>query len=112
VTYVIGPGCIDELAGDCVDVCPVDCIYEGGRKRYIHPDECIECGACLPACPVDAITIGRDADPAWAQDNRRFFDSPLPGRPEPIGSPGGADDFGPAGTDTELTAASAASLEE
>jgi NAD-dependent dihydropyrimidine dehydrogenase PreA subunit len=106
VTYVIGAGCIDELAGDCVATCPVDCIYEGARRRYINPHECIGCGACLPACPVDAITTDDDADPAWTEDNRRFFDLPLPGRSEPIGSPGGADDFGPAGADTELTAAS------
>jgi ferredoxin len=108
VTYVIGPGCIDELAGDCVSSCPVDCIYEGARRRYINPHECIGCGACVPVCPVDAITTDDDAEPAWTQDNQRFFDEPLPGRAEPIGSPGGADDFGPAGVDTEFTAAAEA----
>ena len=107
--YVIGSGCVDELAGDCVDACPVDCIYEGARKRYINPHECIECGACLPVCPVDAITTGPVADPVWAQDNKRFFDEPLPGHAEAIGSPGGAEDAGPAGVDTELTAAVQAS---
>lgn len=100
--YVIGSGCIDELAGDCVDACPVDCIYEGARKRYINPQECIECGACLPACPVSAVTTGITADAVWAEDNRRFFNEPLPGRPAPIGSPGGAEGFGSAGVDTEL----------
>ena len=39
----------------CVDECPVDCIYEGERMLYIHPDECVDCGACEPVCPVDAI---------------------------------------------------------
>lgn len=99
--YVIGPGCIDELAGDCVDACPVDCIYEGDRKRYINPGECIECGACKPACPVDAITTGPDAELLWIEDGRRFFDEPLPGRDEAIGSPGGAEGFGPVGADTD-----------
>jgi NAD-dependent dihydropyrimidine dehydrogenase PreA subunit len=55
MAYVINEHCIDELDGSCVESCPVDCIYEGLRKRYIHPDECIDCGACLPECPVDAI---------------------------------------------------------
>ena len=40
---------------DCVEVCPVDCFYEGENMLVIHPDECIDCGACEPECPVDAI---------------------------------------------------------
>src|ERR1700682_4183421 len=40
---------------DCVDVCPVDCFYEGEKMLVIHPDECIDCGVCVPECPVDAI---------------------------------------------------------
>ena len=40
---------------DCVDVCPVDCFYEGENMLVIHPDECIDCGVCEPECPVDAI---------------------------------------------------------
>jgi NAD-dependent dihydropyrimidine dehydrogenase PreA subunit len=39
----------------CVDVCPVDCIYEGEDQLYIHPDECIDCGACVPEWPLDAL---------------------------------------------------------
>jgi NAD-dependent dihydropyrimidine dehydrogenase PreA subunit len=101
VPYVIGAGCIDELAGDCVDACPVDCIYEGDRKRYINPDECIECGACKPACPVSAITAGPEAESLWIEDTRQFFYEPLPGRDEAIGSPGGADGFGLVGVDTD-----------
>src|SRR5215467_10335996 len=81
MAYVINEHCIDELDGSCVENCPVDCIYEGLRKRYIQPDECIDCGACLPECPVDAI-IGPDEspDPAWAADNVAFFAETLPGR--------------------------------
>jgi NAD-dependent dihydropyrimidine dehydrogenase PreA subunit len=58
MTYVIAEPCIDILDKSCVDVCPVDCIYfdEGeDRMLYIHPEECIDCGACEPVCPVEAI---------------------------------------------------------
>ena len=55
MTYVIGPACIDVKDAACVAECPVDCIYTGGRMLYIHPDECIDCGACEPVCPVEAI---------------------------------------------------------
>ena len=61
MAYVINEHCIDELDGSCVQCCPVDCIYEGLRKRYINPDECIDCGACLPECPVDAILAPDDS---------------------------------------------------
>lgn len=53
--YVITEACIGVKDKACVDVCPVDCIYEGPDQLYIHPDECIDCGACEPACPVSAI---------------------------------------------------------
>ena len=53
--YVITEACIDVKDKACVDVCPVDCIYEGDEQLYIHPDECIDCGACEPECPVTAI---------------------------------------------------------
>ncbi len=55
MTYVITQACIDTKDKSCVDVCPVDCIYEGPDMLYIHPDECIDCGACEPECPVTAI---------------------------------------------------------
>lgn len=103
MAYVIGPACIDELAGDCVDACPVDCIYEGERRRYIQPVECIECGACVPVCPVDAITKESDAQPEWVEDNAQFFLTVLPGRSAPLGSPGSASAIGTVGADTELT---------
>ncbi len=61
--YVITEACINTKDKACVDVCPVDCIYEGERMLYIHPDECIDCGACVPACPVAAIYDGPDATP-------------------------------------------------
>ncbi len=55
MTYVVTESCIKCKYTDCVDVCPVDCFYEGPNFLVIHPDECIDCGACEPACPVTAI---------------------------------------------------------
>ena len=55
MAYVIASACIDVKDGACQDVCPVECIYEGGRMMYIQPDECIDCGLCLSVCPVEAI---------------------------------------------------------
>jgi len=103
MAFVIGAACIDELDGTCVDVCPVDCIYLGERRRYINPLECIECGACLPVCPASAISTAHSADPEWAADNARFFFDVLAGRKGPAGSPGGASRFGKIGVDTPFT---------
>src|SRR5882672_1706383 len=55
VTYIISEPCVDLLDKACIEECPVDCIYEGNRMLYIHPDECVDCGACEPVCPVEAI---------------------------------------------------------
>jgi len=55
MAYVIAEPCINVKDKACVEVCPVDCIYEGDEQLFIHPDECIDCGACMPACPVEAI---------------------------------------------------------
>jgi NAD-dependent dihydropyrimidine dehydrogenase PreA subunit len=108
MTYVIGEACVDVMDRQCVEECPVDSIYRGERKMYINPVECIDCGQCETVCPVSAITADTTTPAhlaAHITDNARFFDQPLPGRAEPIGSPGGAEDFGPAGVDTELVAA-------
>jgi len=107
MTYVIGAACIDVMDRACVDECPVDCIYEGGRTLYIHPDECVDCGACEPVCPVEAIAYEEDVPDRWSEfvdDNARFFAEPLPGILAPIGSPGGAAKLGPFGVDTPLVA--------
>jgi len=55
VTYVVIESCIKCKHTDCVEVCPVDCFYEGPEFLVIHPDECIDCGLCEPECPIDAI---------------------------------------------------------
>ena len=55
MTYIVNDNCIKCKLTDCVDVCPVDCFYEGKNMLVIKPDECIDCGVCEPECPVDAI---------------------------------------------------------
>jgi ferredoxin len=53
--YVVTEACINAKHTDCVEVCPVDCFYEGPNMVVIHPDECIDCNACVPVCPSEAI---------------------------------------------------------
>ena len=55
MTYIINENCIKCKYTDCVEVCPVDCFYEGDNFIVINPEECIDCGLCEPACPVKAI---------------------------------------------------------
>lgn len=55
MTFVVGDNCIRCKHTDCVEVCPVDCFYEGPNMLVIHPDECIDCALCEPECPVNAI---------------------------------------------------------
>lgn len=55
MTFVVTDNCRECRFTDCVSVCPVDCFYGDGEQLYIHPDECIDCGACEPECPVEAI---------------------------------------------------------
>jgi len=55
MTYVVTENCIKCKYLDCVEVCPVDCFYEGENMLVIHPDECIDCGVCEPECPAEAI---------------------------------------------------------
>lgn len=100
--YVIAAPCIDVMDKSCVEECPVDCIYEGERKLYINPKECIDCGACEPACPVEAVSQDRRSTDDHAQDNRQFFLSVLPGRDAPLGTPGGSRKTGRIGVDTPL----------
>jgi ferredoxin len=60
MTYVVTEACIKCKLTDCVEVCPVDCFYEGANMLVIHPDECIDCGVCEPECPIDAIKPDTD----------------------------------------------------
>ena len=107
MAYVIGQECIDVQDHSCVDVCPVDCIYEGERKNYINPNECIDCGACEVVCPEIAIFPARksranDERRQFTADNATFFALPLPGLSEPLGDPGRAKKLGPVAADTPL----------
>ena len=73
MTYAVTEQCIRCKYMDCIEVCPVDCFYEGENMLAIHPDECIDCGVCEPECPVDAIVP--DSDPkaeAWLKINADF----------------------------------------
>ncbi len=58
--FVVTENCINCKHTNCVDVCPVDCFYEGSNFLVIHPDECIDCALCVPECPGSAIMEDRD----------------------------------------------------
>lgn len=73
MTFVVTDICIKCKYTDCVEVCPVDCFYEGENMLVIHPDECIDCGVCEPECPIEAIVP--DSDPSadkFLQLNRDY----------------------------------------
>ncbi|MDQ7030613.1 MAG: ferredoxin family protein [Ardenticatenia bacterium] len=76
MAYIICEPCIGVKDASCVEVCPVDCIYEGEDQYYIHPEECIDCGACEPVCPVEAIFYEEDVPEQWEdfiRKNQEFF---------------------------------------
>jgi ferredoxin len=73
MTYIVTENCIKCKYQDCVEVCPVDCFYEGENFLVIHPDECIDCGVCEPECPAEAIIP--DTEPGvekWLEINTKF----------------------------------------
>lgn len=75
MTHIIAEPCIDVKDTACVDVCPVDCIYdtpneyakdgEEWKTLLIHPEECIDCGLCVDACPVEAIFPEEEVPEKW-----------------------------------------------
>ena len=101
MTFVITDACVDVKDMTCVGECPVDCIYEGPRSMYIHPDECIDCGACEVVCPTAAIVsdvnIATGEEKAALVRNAEVFLQ--------IGSPLGAKRFGPLPADHAEVAA-------
>jgi ferredoxin len=73
MTYVVIDNCVKCKYTDCVEVCPVDCFYEGANFLVIHPDECIDCGVCEPECPAEAIKP--DTEPGmerWVAINAKY----------------------------------------
>ncbi|MFJ9849045.1 ferredoxin [Streptomyces sp. NPDC101150] len=96
MAYVVAEPCADVLDQACVEECPVDCIYQGERMMYIHPEECVDCAACEVVCPVEAIYFEDDVPDRWSAytgANAEFFTE--------IGSPGGAITVGRLGHDVE-----------
>ena len=76
MTVVVLDSCIKCKYTDCVEVCPVDCFYEGENFLVINPEECIDCGVCEPECPVDAIVSESALEPAdtekWHDINLKY----------------------------------------
>ena len=107
MAYSICEPCVGTKDTACVDVCPVDCIhprkdedeFEAETMLYIHPEECIDCGACEPVCPVEAIYpeafLPSDFKP-FTEVNAGFFE--LTG----LGTPGGAAGLEPSVEDHPL----------
>ena len=72
MTYIVNENCIKCKYMDCIEVCPVDCFYEGENMLVIHPDECIDCGVCEPECPVEAIVPDTEEDlEQWLELNAK-----------------------------------------
>jgi len=79
--YVITEPCVDVMERSCLEVCPVDCIYDAARMLVIQRDECIDCGACEPACPVEAIFVEEEVPDQWKafiEINGAYVDGPEP----------------------------------
>jgi ferredoxin len=76
MAYVVNDSCIKCKHLDCVEVCPVDCFYEGENMLVINPDECIDCDMCEPMCPVEAILPDIDSDSPehkyWLEFNKKY----------------------------------------
>lgn len=73
MAYVVTDLCIKCKYMDCVEVCPVDCYYEGENTLVINPDECIDCGVCEPECPAEAIVPDTAAGvEKWMELNKEY----------------------------------------
>jgi ferredoxin len=73
MTYVVTEACIKCKFMDCVEVCPVDCFYEGENMLVINPDECIDCGVCEPECPPEAIKADTESGlEKWLSVNAEY----------------------------------------
>jgi len=72
MSYVVTESCIKCKYTDCVEVCPVDCFYEGENMLAINPDECIDCGVCEPECPIEAIKPASEDNIEMQEINREY----------------------------------------
>jgi ferredoxin len=73
MTYVVTDKCINCIYTDCVEVCPVDCFFEGENMLVIDPEICIDCGVCVPECPADAIIPDTDPNTEdWVAFNQKY----------------------------------------
>lgn len=72
MAFVVTDACIKCKYTDCVEVCPVDCFYEGQSMLVINPDECIDCGVCEPECPIEAIQPESEDNIKWLEINREY----------------------------------------
>jgi ferredoxin len=78
MTYIVNDSCIACKYTDCVEVCPVDCFYEGENMLVIHPDECIDCGVCEPECPP--TRSAPTPSPTWPSGSSSTASTPNAGR--------------------------------
>ena len=100
MTYIVNDACIKCKHMDCVEVCPVDCFYEGENFLAINPQECIDCGVCEPECPAGAIYPDTDMTPylqKWLDINTKYSTGPdawpvITSQRQPMEN---ADDFNP-----------------
>jgi len=93
MTYIVNDLCIKCKYTDCVEVCPVDCFYEGENMLVIQPDECIDCGVCEPECPPEAILPDTEPEAErWLEMNRKYSEE-WPNITRKIDSMPDADDF-------------------
>mgnify|MGYP001578602913 FL=1 len=47
---------------------PADFDREAARRQlFIHPEECIDCGACESECPVEAIFAEEEVPEEWKE---------------------------------------------
>ena len=72
MAYVVTEPCVNCKYGDCAEVCPVECFYQGDDMLYINPEECIDCDACAPVCPVNAIFPDSESSQEWIDKNAAF----------------------------------------
>ncbi len=93
MTYIVTENCIRCKYTDCVEVCPVDCFYEGENMLVIHPDECIDCGVCEPECPAEAIVPDTEPDLThWLEINTKYAET-WPNITRKRDAPADADDW-------------------